>query len=67
MRSKLAFSLSKKLPYIVLIEIRRLSMVTRSGDTWNGQKRIRSGMRLRCERLTSKVSMGERGAEVRAR
>ncbi len=32
------FLFSKKLSCIVLIEIRRLSMVSWSGDTWNGQE-----------------------------
>ena len=60
-RSKLACSFRKKVTSIVLIEIRRLSMVSWSGDTWNGQEQDQKWNETQVSRLTRERSVWVQG------
>ena len=52
---------------MVLIEIRRLSMVTWLGDTWNDQKQEQNWNETRVSGQTRKVQYWCKGVEVKVR
>ena len=57
----LVLSQKKKVTSIVLIEIRRLSMVSWSGDTWNGQEQDQKWNETQVSGLTRDRSVWMQG------